>query len=148
MNPGSALPNDLDRVVQCQIVGHFRTMGLAAAEQILGRRERAVHILGGERFHQAPEREVGHWKTRRLPADEQARHAKVIQPYRDRETGRSAGQMEIEQDEVGLIVLCRRDRAVGIFGHGDDPVPRIVLDEIFECDRQLAVIFDDEDIQH
>jgi hypothetical protein len=107
-----------------------------------------MHVFGGERLHQAAEREIGHREARRLAADEQARHAKVVQAHRHREAGGAAGEVQVEQDEVRLIFLGCRDRAVGILGHGDDPVARIVLDQIFERDRQLAVVFDDEDIEH
>ena len=61
---------------------------------------------------------------------------------------RPAGEMEVEQHEVGLILLRRGDRAVGILGHRDDAIARIVLDQIFERDCQLAVVLDNEDIEH
>ena len=56
----------------------FRPQGLAAAQQVLGHRQRAVDVLGGERLHQAAKREVGHREARRLAADEQARNIEVV----------------------------------------------------------------------
>ena len=46
------------------------------------------------------------------------------------------------------MLLGGGDRALGIFGDRHDAIARIVLDQIFERHRQLAVIFDDEDIEH
>ena len=57
-------------------------------------------------------------------------------------------EMEVEQDEVGLMLLGRGDRAVGILGHGHHAIARIVLDQIFERRRQLAIVFDDQDLEH
>ena len=57
-------------------------------------------------------------------------------------------QVKVEQDEVGLKLLGRRDRAVGILGHRHDAIARIVLHQIFERHRQLAVVLDNEDIEH
>ena len=46
-------------------------------------------------------------------------------------------EMEVEQDQIGLVQVDRGNRAVGILGGGHDPIARIVLDQIFERFRQL-----------
>ena len=56
--------------------------------------------------------------------------------------------MQIEENEVRLVRFDCSDGPVRILGHGDDAVTRVVLDKIFERDRQLAVVFDDEDLEH
>src|SRR5438105_4265477 len=107
-----------------------------------------MHVLGGERLHQAADGEVGHWEARRLAADKQAWNAKVIEPHRNRKAGRTMGEMKIEEDEVRVAGFSGGDGTVGIFGHRHDTITRIVLDQIFERYRQLAVIFDDQDFEH
>ena len=148
MKPGFRPRLLLERLVERQIVGHFGPQGLAAAQQVLGHRQRAVDVLGGERLHQAAEGEVGHREARRLAGDEQARHAKIVQPHRDREAGRAVGQMEVEQHQVRIVLLGRGDRAFGILGDRDDPVAGIVLDQIFDGFRKLQIILDDQDPEH
>jgi hypothetical protein len=58
------------------------------------------------------------------------------------------GQMKIEQHEVRLMKFGRRNRAIGIFGHRDYAVARIVFDQILESYGKLTVVFDDEDLEH
>ncbi len=107
-----------------------------------------MDIFGGERFEQAAECEVGHRETGRIAGHEQARNVIIAEPHRDRETGRTARQLEIDQSEIGVKFLRRRDRAVEIVGPGDHAVARIVLDQIFERRRQLRIVFDNQDLQH
>ena len=61
---------------------------------------------------------------------------------------RAVREMEVEQDEVGIMLLGGGDRAVGVVGDRHDPVARIVLDQIFERRRQLRIVFDDQDPEH
>jgi hypothetical protein len=56
--------------------------------------------------------------------------------------------MEIEQGEIRLVLLGGGDSAIGIFGHRHHAVARIVLDQIFERDRQLGIVFYDKDSEH
>ena len=58
------------------------------------------------------------------------------------------GQAQVDQGEIGQMFRCGGDRAVQIVGGGDDPITRIVLDQIFQRRRQLDVVFDDQDLQH
>jgi hypothetical protein len=107
-----------------------------------------MDVLGGERLHQAADSEVGHGEARRLAADEQAGDAEGVQMDRDRETGRAVGEVQVEEDEVGVVFLGRGDRAFGIVGGRDHAVARIVLDQIFERRRQLEIVFDHKDSKH
>ena len=56
--------------------------------------------------------------------------------------------MQVEQDEVGIALFSCGNGAVGVGGRGDDPVTRIVLDEILERFRQLLVVLDHQDPEH
>jgi len=47
-----------------------------------------------------------------------------------------------------LLLRAAAEQALYLLGSGDDAIARIVLDEIFERRRQLAVIFDNQDLQH
>ena len=60
----------------------------------------------------------------------------------------AAGEVEVEQSDVGVMGFGRRDRAVGVVGDRHDPVARIVLDQIFERRGELRVIFDNQDLKH
>ena len=133
MNPGSGTLASSFGLVEHQIIRHFRPHRLAPAQQILGRRQRAMDVLGRERLHQAAEREVGHGEAGRLAADEQAGNAKVVQARGHRKAGRPVREMKVEQDEVGLTIVDRDHGAVGILRHADHPVARIVLDQIFQA---------------
>ena len=99
-------------------------------------------------FIRQPSARSGIGKRGALPLTNRHGDAKVVEPHRDRKTGRAVRQMEIEQDEVGVMLLGRGDRAVGIVGDRDHAVARIVLDQIFERCRQLRVVFDDQDPKH
>ena len=46
------------------------------------------------------------------------------------------------------MTVASAARTVGIVGRCHHPVARIVLDQIFERDGQLAVVLDNEDIEH
>ena len=94
-----------------------------------------MHVLGGKGLHETAERQVGHGKARRLAADEQAWNAKLVEPNRDRKTGCAVREMEIEQDQVGIVLLGRGNGPVGIGSGGHNPVARIVLDQIFDRRR-------------
>jgi hypothetical protein len=56
--------------------------------------------------------------------------------------------MEVEKDEVGVMLLRGSDGAVRIVGRRDDPISRIVFDQIFECVRQLKIVFNHKDPEH
>ena len=56
--------------------------------------------------------------------------------------------MQVEQDEVGLMLFGCGNGAIGVLRHRDNAIARIVLDQIFERHRQLAVVLDDEDVEH
>jgi len=51
-------------------------------------------------------------------------------------------QMKIKQHEIGIIFLNCGNGAVRIFGCCDNPVARIVLDQILERGCELRVVFD------
>jgi hypothetical protein len=53
------------------------------------------------------------------------------------------GQVKIEKHEVGIVLFCRGDRRIGIVRGRYNAIARIVLDQIFERDRQLGIVFDD-----
>ena len=59
-----------------------------------------------------------------------------MQAHRDRKAVCAAGEVKVEQDEVGIMLLGRGDRAFGIVGDRDDAIARIVLDQIFERDGE------------
>ena len=71
-----------------------------------------------------------------------------MEPHSDWESGRAASEMQIEQDEVGITLFGCGNGPVGIGGGCDDPIARIVLDEIFERFRQLLVVLDHQDPEH
>jgi hypothetical protein len=73
---------------------------------------------------------------------------KLIEPHRDREARRGPGEVEVEEDQVGVMLLRRGDGALGVVGGPDHAIARIVLDEIFERRRKLEIVFDDEDPEH
>src|SRR5438045_8751864 len=56
--------------------------------------------------------------------------------------------MEIEENEVRVAGFSGRDAALGVIGNSHDTVARIVLDEIFERHRQLAIVLDDQYLEH
>ncbi len=58
------------------------------------------------------------------------------------------GEVKIEKDEVRIMLLGRSDRRVRIVRHGNHAVPRIILDQIFERDCQLGIVFDDQNPEH
>jgi hypothetical protein len=46
-------------------------------------------------------------------------------------------QVEVEQREIGVVLLRRGDRGIGVVRGRDHAIARIVLDQIFERDCQL-----------
>ena len=123
-------------------------MRLAPAQQILSCSERAMNILGGEGLHQAAKRQIGHRETGRLAAYEQAWHPKIVEPHGNGKARAAVCKVKIEKNQVGFVRFCEGNSGVGILGHRQHVIPRIVFDQIFKSNRQLAVIFDNEDIQH
>ena len=72
-------------------------------------------------------------------------------------SSRSRGQPElaysdfisqVEQGNVGVVGFGLSDRAVGIVGHSNDPVARVVLNQIFQRRRELRIILDNQDPKH
>ena len=56
--------------------------------------------------------------------------------------------MKIDEREVRIVIFGRRDRIVRVVGNGNDPVSRIILDEIFQSCRELRIIFDNLYLEH
>jgi hypothetical protein len=46
------------------------------------------------------------------------------------------------------VLFSGGNGALGVLRDGHDAIARIVLDQIFERDRQLAVVLDNEDVEH
>ena len=57
-------------------------------------------------------------------------------------------EVKVDQRQIGAMRFGRGDRAVEIVGGRDDAIARIVLDQIFQRRRQLAIVFDDQDLEH
>ena len=131
-----------------RLSGSFGPKRLAPAKQIFRHRQRPVHVFSRERLHQAAEREIRHREARRLAAHEKARNSKIVQANGNRKAGGSMGEVKIEKDEVRIMLLGRGDRRVRIVRHGDHAIPRIVLDQIFERNCQLGIVFDDQNPKH
>ena len=72
----------------------------------------------------------------------------LVEPRGDGEAGRAMGEMQVEQDEIGIMLFGRGDGAVGVLRGRDHAIARIVLDQIFECRRQLQIVFDDQNPEH
>ena len=118
-----------------------------AAHHVLGRGEAAVDVLGGERLHQATERKIGHGEARGAARNEETGNVEVVHPHRNRETGCAMREMEVDQGEFGMMRFGGGHRAVEVLGSRDDAIARIVLDEIFQRRRQLAIILNDQDLE-
>ena len=56
--------------------------------------------------------------------------------------------MQVDQGKVRIVVLGRRHGIVRVVRDGDDPVSRIVLDQIFQRGRKLRIVLDNQDLKH
>ena len=107
-----------------------------------------MDVLGGERLHQAAERQIGHREARRATGDEETRDVEIVHPHRDRKTRRPIGQVKVDQGQLGVMLFGGGDGAVDVVGGRDHAIARIVLDQIFQRGRQLAIILYNQDLEH
>ena len=107
-----------------------------------------MDVFGGERLHQAAERQLGHREIGRSARHEETGDPEIGQPDRDGIAGRTVGQLEVDQRKIGVVPFGGLARRRLVLRAGDHAIARIVLDQIFERGRKLGVVLDDQDPEH
>ena len=134
--------------IEAQIAGPARADALAAAQDVLGRLERADEVVLAERLDQAAQREVRHREIGRLAGGEQAGDAEIAELRRDREAGIAVGELEIDQSEIGPPLGDRGERADPVLGDRGDAVERIQFDQMPERLGEQRFVLDDQNAEH
>jgi hypothetical protein len=95
-----------------------------------------------------PSARSGIAKSGARPLTNQAGHVELSQANRDGKAGASPGKLKVDEREVRLVVGCCGDRAFRIVRDCDDPVTRIVLDQILHRRCEMRIVLDDQNLEH
>ena len=55
---------------------------------------------------------------------------------------------KVDKGKIRQMFLGGRDGSFEVIGGGDDPVTRIIFDQILQRRRKLDIVLDDQDLQH